>query len=160
VLPPEAPEERYAGGDPLEYARRVAEAKAAEVAGRLPGEVVVGADTIVVVEGEVLGKPGSWSEARAMLERLSGRSHTVSTAVAVVNGGRRGVDSDSTRLTLRPLSAADIEWYLETGEPMDKAGGYALQGEAARFVTGVDGDPETVIGLPTALVRRLLRELG
>src|SRR5207237_3883911 len=122
----------------------------------------VGADTIVVLDGAVFGKPVSVAEARSMLERLSGRTHIVLTAVAAVDsaGGVSLVAHDSARLTLRPLTEADLDWYLGTGEAMDKAGAYALQGEAVRFVTAVDGDRETVIGLPTRLVRRLLEGLG
>ena len=97
-----------------------------------------------------------------MLGRLSGRTHEVLTAVAVVDAaaGVSLVAHDSTRLTLRELSPHDLDWYLATGEAMDKAGAYALQGEAVRFVTAVEGDRETVIGLPTRLVRRLLERLG
>ena len=123
--------------------------------------IVVGADTIVVLDGEVFGKPGSETEARAMLSRLSGRTHEVLTAVAVVDAGRglSLVAHDATRLTLRTLEADDLDWYLATGEAMDKAGAYALQGEAVRFVTTVEGDRETVIGLPTRLVLRLVERL-
>lgn len=160
MVVPAAPEERYSGGDPAAYALRVAEAKAAEVADGAAEAAVVAADTIVVIDGDVLGKPGSPAEAGRMLGRLSGRTHTVLTAVAVAGRGGRHSAADATRLTLLQLTPADIDWYLGTGEPMDKAGAYALQGEAARFVAAVDGDPETVIGLPTALVRRLLERLG
>ncbi len=131
------------------------------MAGRVDKGFVVAADTIVVIDGDVLGKPSSREHARAMLETLSGRTHTVLTAVTVANVGsaRSLSEYDSTELTLRELSPADLDWYLDTGEPMDKAGAYALQGEAVRFVTRVDGDRETVIGLPTRLVRRLLDQL-
>src|SRR5690242_6034607 len=97
-----------------------------------------------------------------MLERLSGRTPTVLTAVAALDaaGGVSLVGHDSARLTLRPLTADDLDWYLGTGAAMDKAGAYALHGEAVRFVTAVEGDRETVIGLPTRLVRRLLEGLG
>jgi len=140
----------------------VALLKAEDVAGRVGSGMVVGADTVVVLDGEVFGKPGSEAEARSMLGRLSGRTHEVLTAVAAVDAaaGVSLVGHDSTRLTLRELSDADLDWYLATGEAMDKAGAYALQGEAVRFVTAVDGDRETVIGLPTRLVRRLLERLG
>ena len=122
---------------------------------------MVGADTIVVLDGEVFGKPGSEAEARAMLSRLSGRTHEVLTAVAVVDAGRglSLVAHDATRLTLRRLKREDLDWYLGTGEAMDKAGAYALQGGAARFVTAVEGDRETVIGLPTRLLLRLVDRL-
>jgi len=159
---PERPEPRYASGLARRYALAVAEAKADDVAERIGRGVVVAADTIVVLDGEVLGKPPSRAEARRMLERLSGRTHSVLTAVAVMDAGTRRAlaATDSAHLTLRRLSADEIDGYLDTGEPMDKAGAYALQGEAARFVTRIGGDPETAIGLPTRLVQRLLERLG
>lgn len=162
MIPSRAAEPRYNGGPPSEYARAVALFKAREVAAGLQSGVVVGADTVVVLERDVFGKPGSEAEARSMLARLSGRTHEVLTAVAVVDAaaGISLVAHDSTRLTLRSLDSGDLDWYLATGEAMDKAGAYALQGEAARFVTVVDGDRETVIGLPTRLLRRLLDRLG
>ncbi len=162
MVPSRADEPRYAGGPPAQYARQVALFKASEVAASLGSGVVVGADTIVVLDGEVFGKPGSEGKAREMLARLSGRTHEVVTAVAVVDAaaGVSLVAHDAARLTLRPLDAADLDWYLATGEAMDKAGAYALQGDAARFVTAVDGDRETVIGLPTRLLRRLVERLG
>lgn len=162
MVPSTAQEPRYTSGPPDLYARSVALQKAREVAGRLDAGVVVGADTIVVLEGTVFGKPGSPAEARRMLERLSGRTHTVLTAVAAVDAGAGVslVGHDAARLTLRALTPEDLDWYLGTGEAMDKAGAYALQGEAVRFVTRVEGDRETVIGLPTRLVRRLVEGLG
>ena len=162
MVPSAAEEPRYVSGLPADYARSVALLKARDVAARLESGVVVGADTIVVLDAAVFGKPGSLEEARSMLERLSGRTHTVLTAVAALDAasGVSLVAHDTARLTLRPLSAADLDWYLGTGEAMDKAGAYALQGEAVRFVTAVEGDHETVIGLPTRLVRRLLEGLG
>ncbi len=162
MLPSAAEEPRYASGPPAEYARSVALLKAREVAARLDAGVVVGADTIVVLEGTAFGKPGSLAEARRMLEQLSGRTHTVLTAVAAVDAaaGVSLVGHDAARLTLRELAAEDLDWYLGTGEAMDKAGAYALQGEAVRFVTRVEGDRETVIGLPTRLVKRLVEGLG
>lgn len=161
-MPSTAEEPRYVSGPPAEYARSLALLKARNVAAQVGSGVVVGADTIVVLEETVFGKPASVEEARRMLEQLSGRTHTVLTAVAVADAaaGVSLVAHDSARLTLRPLSAADLDWYLGTGEAMDKAGAYALQGEAVRFVTAVEGDRETVIGLPTRLVRRLLEGLG
>jgi septum formation protein len=161
-MPSAAEEPRYAGGAPAEYARSVALLKAVDVAARAGAGMVVGADTVVVLDGEVFGKPATEAQARGMLRRLSGRTHEVLTAVAVVDAaaGVSLVAHDSARLTLRELSEADLDWYLATGEAMDKAGAYALQGEAARFVTAVEGDRETVIGLPTRLVWRLLERLG
>lgn len=135
-----------------------AELKAREVAAGLETGRVVGADTVVVWRGHVLGKPADRAEARSMLERLSGDQHEVLTAVAVVNAatGRTASESDRTALTLRRLGEAEIEEYLDSDEPMDKAGAYALQGGAAAWVTRIEGDQETVIGLPTRVVRALL----
>ena len=118
--------------------------------------MVIGADTIVVIDGEVLGKPAGPSAAEAMLRALSGRTHQVITAVAVKD--RSGIRSalDTARVRFRELSGSEIRDYVAGGEPLDKAGAYGLQGRGRAFVEGVDGDPETVIGLPVRLLRRLL----
>jgi septum formation protein len=162
VIPPERPEPRYWDGLPRSYAMRVASVKAEEVAERAGSGTVVAADTIVIVDGEVLGKPSSRADAGRMLGRLSGRAHEVLTAVCVrdADTGRMICASDRTRLWLRELGAEEVAAYLETPEPMDKAGAYALQGTAAAWVERLTGDPETVIGLPTRLVRGLLVRLG
>ena len=143
----------YGGGDPARYAEELARAKAASV----KGEVVVGADTIVVLDGQVLGKPHDQGEAASMLHRLSGRSHEVMTAVAVKDA--QGLRSGHTRarVSFRPLRPEVIEAYAATEEPLDKAGSYALQGGAAGFVTDLRGDPQTVIGLPISLLCQLLQ---
>jgi septum formation protein len=143
----------YRGGDPAEHAEALARAKAAT---GLPGEIVVGADTIVVVDGSVLGKPAGADEAAAMLRRLSGRTHEVVTAVAVGRAGSIRSGHARTRLTLRPLGEREIDEYVATGEPLDKAGGYGYQGGARRFVTAIEGDADTVIGLPMRLLADLL----
>jgi septum formation protein len=121
---------------------------------------VVGADTVVVLDGKVLGKPGDPDDAVGMLGRLSGRTHEVITAVAVAHLGTVRCDHASARVTFRVLTPAEIADYVASGEPMDKAGAYAVQGGAACFVERLVGDRETVIGLPTALVRRLLADVG
>ena len=167
VLPAEVDEAMDVEETPDGYVRRVAQLKAQTVAGRAPGRVVLGADTIVVVDHEVLGKPADAGDARRMLRRLSGRDHVVMTAVCLVNpAAHEGV---SKRLELRvvrttvefaPLSGAEIDWYLASGEPMDKAGAYAVQGLAARFVTRVDGSYSNVVGLPVAVVYDLCRGAG
>lgn len=128
-----------------------------------PGDVVLAADTLVFVGDVPLGRPRDAAEARAHLTRLSGRTHEVVTAVAVgaVDQGPEAVRvaSASTRITFRVLTADEIRGYVESGEPLDKAGAYALQGGARRFVTRIEGDEDTVIGLPVPLVRRLLAEI-
>jgi septum formation protein len=144
------------------YVGRLARAKAAAVA--RPGEVVVAADTTVDLDGELLGKPANPDEARALLRRLSGRTHHVHTGVCV----HRAVDpvaqirSDvvDTAVTFATLPEAWIDWYVATGEPLDKAGGYGMQGAAALFVARIDGSPSNVIGLPLDSLASLLREAG
>jgi septum formation protein len=152
VRPSGVDEWPYPGGGPASYAESLARAKAAAV----DGPVVVGADTIVVVDGDVLGKPADTEDAAAMLRRLSGRTHSVVTGVAVRVGGDLRSGHERTRLTLRDLTRAEIRAYVAGGEPMDKAGAYAYQGAARAFVTRVDGDVDTVIGLPIRLMSRLL----
>ncbi|MEZ5293988.1 MAG: Maf family protein [Vicinamibacterales bacterium] len=146
------------GEPPDTYVRRLAEAKAAAVAARRPGDLVLGADTTVALDGEILGKPEDAEDARRMLRRLAGRAHRVHTGVALVCGSdvRTAVASTTVRFT--PLSEDEIAAYVSTGEPMDKAGAYGIQGEAARFVAGVDGPHDNVVGLPIAEVLGLLRD--
>jgi septum formation protein len=152
VRPSGAPEPPFAGGDPAAYAESLARAKT----GASNGEVVVGADTIVVLDGAVLGKPGDPAAAASMLGRLSGRTHEVITAVAVRRGAAVRSAHASARVTFRPLSQREIGDYVATGEPFDKAGAYAYQGAAGAFVTRLHGEPDTVIGLPVALLDSLL----
>src|SRR5262249_42162498 len=120
------------------------------------GEVIVAADTVVVLDSSVLGKPADAEHAASMLRRLSGRTHEVVTGVAVRHGRQLRSGHARTRLTLRTLDEREIRAYVDRGEPLDKAGAYGYQGGAARFVTRVEGDADTVIGLPLALLRELL----
>ena len=153
VLPGETPEA---------YVLRVARAKASQVAGRCrkSGTVVLGADTTVVVHGEILGKPTNAADAVRMLTRLAGAVHEVLTGVVMLAGGHEIAEVVCTRVHLLPITADDIQWYVGTGEPEGKAGAYAIQGRAARFVDWVDGSWSNVVGLPVATVARMLRELG
>jgi septum formation protein len=156
-------DESRLGDEPPElYVRRLALAKAAAVAaGAEAGALVLGADTVVVVDAACLGKPADAAEAAAMLKRLAGRSHAVLTGVALVrDGGPVAQEVAATRVTFAPMSDAEIAWYVATPEPYDKAGGYAVQGLASRFVTGIDGSYANVVGLPVELVCRLVREAG
>lgn len=161
---PSRVEEFFSGDDnPAAVVERLALHKAEEAAQRsAPADnvVVLGADTVVVVEGAVLGKPGSAEEAIAMLGQLSGRAHEVITGVALAAPGtaRRAVAHEVTRVFFRSLTPQEIEAYVASGEPMDKAGAYAVQGQGSRFVTRVEGCYFNVMGLPVALVDRLLRE--
>ncbi|MDR7481782.1 MAG: Maf family protein [Armatimonadota bacterium] len=143
-------------------AQRRAEDKARLAAAVRPDAVVVAADTMVAVDGVVLGKPRSPDEAAEMLGRLSGRAHDVTTAVVVAHT-RQGtwlVDASATRVCFRPLRRQEILRYIATGEPMDKAGAYGIQGRAALFVERLEGDYFGVVGLPLALLGRLLDAAG
>ena len=151
VRPVDVDESVRDGEAPSAYVLRLAEAKAAALWQRLePGErrPVLAADTTVALEGEIFGKPGSLAEARAMLGRLSGRTHEVHTAVALLHAGGSGARVSSSSVSLRELSRAEIDWYWSTGEPADKAGGYAVQGRAAAFICHIAGSYSGIMGLP------------
>jgi septum formation protein len=140
---------------------RVARAKARAVAG--DGLLIVAGDTAVVHEGRVMGKPGHPEEARSMLRRLQGDKHEVFTGLAVawMDGGPR-LESlvDMSQVSMMPMTEEEIAWYVGTGEPLDKAGGYALQGLGGMFVSEVIGSPSTVVGLPIHLLGRLIAKSG
>ncbi len=123
-------------------------------------DVVIGSDTVVVVDGQILGKPEDAAHAKEMLGLLSGRSHQVITAVAVRCGRRVESGVSVTDVAFRPLSEADIEWYVATGEPFDKAGSYAIQGAGALFVTEIAGNYSGVVGLPVPLLDELMARVG
>jgi septum formation protein len=147
---------------PRELAIRHAAAKASEVRRRFPDEVVVAADTIVDVEGQALGKPRDAAAAHQMLRTLSGREHQVHTAYAIALPGRAELceDAATTRVRFYPLDDDEIAAYVASGEPMDKAGAYGIQGRAASLVATIDGDFYTVMGFPLARFVRALRRLG
>ena len=155
VVPGDADERTLAGEGPFAYVRRVAQAKAAAVAGRHPGRLVLAADTTVVLGTRILGKPTDREDAARMLCQLAGREHLVMTAVALA-GAREALDVDVTRVTFAPMRDDDIAAYVASGEPMDKAGAYGIQGLASRFVERIEGSYSNVVGLPIALVHRLL----
>jgi septum formation protein len=149
------------------YVRRLALAKAAAVARHHPDAVVLGADTTVTIDALLLGKPQTLEEARQMLRRLSGRQHEVLTGVAVVSerlagsaGGRGVHEVVTSRVLMRPFTAATIEWYLATGEPQDKAGAYAVQELGAALVERVQGSYTNVVGLPLTETLALLSQFG
>lgn len=141
---------------PEPHVRRLAESKARAVAARCPGAVVLGADTVVVVDGRLLGKPADAAGARAMLLELSGKTHEVVTGVTVVTPSAVRTEVESTRVRFARLTGQEIAWYVASGEPMDKAGAYAIQGLASRFVEAIEGSYSNVVGLPVALVYRML----
>ena len=153
--------EEIQAGDPEALVMENARRKAKAVWEKHPDSVVLGADTVVYQDGAVLGKPRDQEDARAMLRRLSGAWHTVYTGVCViVPGGKMDVRCDASRVHFVPLSDADIQRYIGSGEPMDKAGAYAVQGRAGMYVSRIEGSSSNVIGLPMHLVRDMLREAG
>ncbi len=162
VFPANIDERVWPDEVPWAYTRRVAYAKARHVAPQCPAAVVLGADSVVVLEQHILGKPRDIDDARQMLTRLSGRVHTVITAVAVLHHARHFVclDAVQTLVHFHPLSPAVIEQYIVTGEPMDKAGAYAIQGAAAAFVASWEGCYTNVVGLPLRRTAALLQAAG
>jgi len=161
VSAPDVDETLCAGEAPEAYVRRLAAAKARHVAASHPGRLVLGADTTVVVDGEVLGKPRDAADAARMLGQLSGRSHLVLTGVCLIGpAGETRIESAVTTVEFRPLEDAEIAGYVDSGEPMDKAGAYAIQGGAAGFVTRLDGEYSNVVGLPVTLILGMCRGSG
>ncbi|MGD0126429.1 MAG: Maf family protein [Terriglobia bacterium] len=145
---------------PGEFARRVAREKALQIAASAPpGRLVLGADTVVVIDGQTLGKPSDPQDATRMLRLLSGRTHQVHTGICLVRapGGIEALKHETTLVTLRELDEEEIRQYVESGEPWDKAGGYAIQGLASKFVIRISGCYSNVVGLPVALVYEILK---
>lgn len=142
--------------DPESYALEIAKRKADSVAKAHPDKLILAADTIVVLDGEVLGKPTCDSKAIEMLTRLSGKTHRVITAVALCWPGGSAAFTESSRVTFREATLREIEAYVATGEPLDKAGSYGIQGMGGTLVTRVEGDYDNVVGLPVARVRETL----
>jgi septum formation protein len=169
VVPTGVDESPLSGELPVDLVRRLAIDKAAAIAdsdldvsdgGASADVVVLAADTTVEVAGEILGKPVDADDARRMLRSLSARTHLVHTAVAVRRGGLTLHDVVTTSVTMTSLTDAAIEWYLATGEPMDKAGAYAIQGAGGAFVAEIEGSASNVVGLPLATVVELLARQG
>lgn len=144
------------GETPSEYVKRVAQEKAAAIEAG-PADIVLGADTVVVIGSQILGKPTDQADALRMLETLSGRQHTVLTGICLRRGTETALDVAETRVWLSPLSRRELEEYVATGEPMDKAGAYAIQGRASKFIQRIDGSYANVVGLPIELVYQYLR---
>jgi septum formation protein len=155
-------DERVRAGEPAEaYVRRLAAEKSSVVSSSRTNDVVVlGADTAVVVDGEILGKPRDDAAAAAMLRRLSGRRHDVLTGVSLRHGSRELGRVDTTAVFFAELRDDDVAWYVESGEGRDKAGAYAIQGLASRFIQRIDGSYSNVVGLPIRAVVELLAQLG
>ena len=143
------------GEGPVEYSLRLAREKALAVEAS-PTEIVLGADTIVLLDGEIMGKPRDAQDAARMLTALSGRQHEVITGVCLRRGDLLVLESAVTAVWFQPLSDEEIGWYVSSGEPLDKAGAYGIQGLASRFIDRIDGSWTNVVGLPVALVYRML----
>ena len=151
VRPVDLDESRHSGEAPAAYVLRLAQAKAHLLWSSLPAArraPVLAADTTVALDGEVFGKPSCRDDSLAMLSRLSGRTHEVHTAVAVRHAGGKAARVSSSQVTMREISPAEMDWYWRTGEPCDKAGGYAIQGRAAIFIRHLAGSYSGVMGLP------------
>jgi septum formation protein len=162
VVSPDVDETPLGHEDPRRYVARLAAAKAGAVATRAEaaGAVVLAADTTVELDGTILGKPADAADAARMLHALAGRDHEVHTAVGLAHGGHVHVVTVTTTVSFAPLGPGEIAWYVATGEPMDKAGAYALQGIGGAFVAAVRGSVTNVIGLPMVETLGLLAEAG
>ena len=160
VQPAHIPENPLPGEAAKDCAERLAREKALAVAGQRPHDIVLGADTVVVVDGQLLGKPSDAADAARMLRLLSGREHQVITGVCIVVKGQPSVASETTLVTVSEVTDKEIANYVAGGEPMDKAGAYAIQGIASRWIPRIEGDYNNVVGLPVALVFRMLREVS
>ena len=158
IQPAHVPEDPRPGEQAKDCAERLAREKALAVAKERPRDIVLGADTVVVVDGQILGKPLDAADAARMLRMLSGREHQVITGVCVAANGQSSVASETTTVTMSEISENEIADYVATGEPMDKAGAYAIQGVASRWIPRIEGDYSNVVGLPVALVWRMLRD--
>jgi len=155
------PDREWPGrAEPRHGVRALALDKARRVAGKRPEAVVIGADTVVVLRGQRLGKPASAEEAREMLARLHGRRHEVWTGLAVVRGDEQRTGAECTLVHFQKLTADEIDRYVRSGESLDKAGGYGIQGLAGQFVRRIEGDYGTVVGLPLARLRHILAEFA
>jgi len=157
MQPADIPEDPLPGEAAKDCAERLAREKAFAIACQRPHDVVLGADTVVVVEGQLLGKPCDAADAARMLRMLSGREHQVITGVCLVVGGQPSAASETTLVTMSEITDKEIADYVASGEPMDKAGAYAIQGIASRWIPRIEGDYSNVVGLPVALVCRMLR---
>lgn len=160
VVPADVDESVHPGEDPVAYVRRVARDKAWAVALRDPEAVVLAADTTVDLDGWILGKPDDDDHAREMLRALSGRTHRVHTCVVVQRGAVIHDDVVTTLVTFAPITDEALEWYLNTGEPLDKAGAYAIQGAGSVFVEQIRGSSSNVVGLPLTQTAALLGRVG
>jgi septum formation protein len=156
VLPADIDEAAVPAERPEDHVRRLAREKALAAALDAPGATIFGADTVVVIDNAILGKPGDLREARRMLRLLEGRRHHVYTGVALWRLGAIRDAVEVTAVDVAPMTPAEIDWYIASGEPLGKAGAYAIQGLASRFVSRIEGSYSNVVGLPLSVVHRLL----
>lgn len=158
VIPSDFDESSVAMSDPAACVRALAEFKARDISQKHPGSWIIGADTIVVIDNDTLGKPGSRDEAREMLRRLSGKIHRVLTGYCICCGEKKQLFSDTvkTEVLFKKLRSNEIDWYIETGEPLDKAGAYAIQGLGSFLVKSIEGSYTNVVGLPVCEVMEFL----
>jgi septum formation protein len=159
VVTADIDETPFPGEDHRTYTQRLAEAKARAVLQRHPESIVIGADTTVEVDGELLGKPSHADDAARMLRLLSGRAHQVTTGIAVLMRDATHVTAETTNVFFSAMSDEEIASYVATGEPMDKAGGYGIQGRAAQWIPRIEGDYNNVVGLPVARLAAILKQL-
>ena len=158
AVPADIDESRFASEDAVSYVERLARTKAETVATKTSAPLVLGADTVVIVDQEILGQPRDDDDARRMLQLLNGRWHEVLTGVALIRAGRLSqvlIEHETTRVRFAEMSTEEIDWYVSTGEPQAKAGAYAIQGSGALFIEEIQGDYFNVVGLPVRLVYEL-----
>ncbi len=162
VIPSKIEEDFAQGESPREHVVRLAEAKAIEVGNRYPDCCVIGADTIVYIDGQILGKPGNQEEALEMLRLISGKEHRVLTGVSVrhLKKGKGECETVETAVRVKTLSQAEMDWYVRTGEPFDKAGGYGIQGIGSFMIESINGSYTNVVGLPLCELMQMLIRLG
>jgi septum formation protein len=156
---PDVDESERPGEEPADYVQRLAKEKAEVIAARHPGRLVLGADTTVVIDDSIIGKPLDLDDARRMLRMLSASTHDVLTGVAIAGNGEVRVDCQRTSVRFSEMSEDEIEHLALRGDPLDKAGAYAVQAQAALFIEGIKGDYWNVVGLPVSMVYRLVREI-
>ena len=155
---PDIDETERQGESPEDYVQRLAREKAEVIAEKHPEQIVLGADTTVVIDGEIIGKPVDIADARRMITKLSGNWHEVLTGIAAVLNGNTSVNLQRTRVKFAPLTVHEIDFLVENGDPLDKAGAYAVQAQAALFIEEIEGDYWNVVGLPISLVYRMVTE--
>ena len=162
VIPSRVMEDIVQKESPKEHVIRLAEAKARDIASGYPDRWVIAADTIVYINGSILGKPKSREEAMEMLHRLSGQEHWVLTGFSVfhLERGKSDKEAVQTAVRMKPLTSAEMEWYVQTGEPFDKAGGYAIQGIGSFMIESIQGSYTNVVGLPLCELIQMLNRLG